>query len=563
MRIIRKVPKGLARHEPLRHADHPRPTTRRQFIAQGFLAGGSSVVLPSLFSLMANPKIAQAQPALVSDIQSAVVSCGISAGAGMIPFICFDLSGGGNIAGSNVLVGGPGGQLDFLSVAGYSKLGLPGSMVPNSSTTSFIDPSLGLRFHSDSAHLRGIKARFKTTSAMANVTGTVIPALSQNDTDTNPHNPMYGIYAAGARGALLDLIGTDSSVSGGNSMAPPGMVTVTAQPTKISTGSDTAGLVSTGQLSTLLPNPANPETTTTDVTLVLESMKRISDAKLATITGANAAYASSIPGASGPNGLQAAAIQAQTCAYTKAAYLLNRYPSPGAVDPDNDPSIVGSSGIFQTAEYQSSSDFQSTASVMKLVIDGDAAAGTVQLGGFDYHTGDRATGETRDFAAGQCIGAVLEYAALKRKPVMIYVFSDGSLASDGTIDTSVAGRDKGVWTADNQNVAATYWLIYNPAGKATSAQKGGIEASLQLGYFNPDGSQNTTSSPAGNNVPNLVQMVVLNYLALHSAKDLGRWSTPGLWPTIPTNNTLGTGSALDSLIMYNPLSGLTSGRIVG
>ena len=73
---------------------------------------------------------------------------------------------------------------------------------------------------------------------------------------------------------------------------------------------------------------------------------------------------------------------------------------------------------------------------------------------------------------------------------MIYIFSDGSLASDGTIDNSVGGRGKGVWTADNQNVAATYLLIYNPAGKAVPAQSNS-EMSLQLGYFNPDGSQNT------------------------------------------------------------------------
>ncbi len=96
---------------------------------------------------------------------------------------------------------------------------------------------------------------------------------------------------------------------------------------------------------------------------------------------------------------------------------------------------------------------------------------------------------------------------------MIYVFSDGSLASNGTIDSSVGGRGKGVWTADNQNVAATYFLVYDPTGKPAPAQSN-PEMSLQLGYFNPDGSQNTTSSPAGNNVPNLVQMVVLNYMAL-------------------------------------------------
>ena len=48
---------------------------------------------------------------------------------------------------------------------------------------------------------------------------------------------------------------------------------------------------------------------------------------------------------------------------------------------------------------------------------------------------------------------------------MIYVFSDGSLASNGMIDNSVGGRGKGVWTADNQSVAATYFLVFNPAGK--------------------------------------------------------------------------------------------------
>src|ERR1700733_6717335 len=540
---FRKVPKGLGRGEPLRHPDHPRPTTRREFIAQGFMAGGASVVMPSLAALLANPKIAHAQRA--GDIASAVKSCGITQGAGMIPFICFDLSGGANMMGSNVLGGMQGGQLDFISVAGYSKLGLPGSMIPNSSTTNNIDASLTLRYQKDSAQLRGIKTTFTNTAAMADVTGTLIPALSQNDTNTNPHNPMYGIWQAGAQGALLNLIGTDSSASGGNSMAPPNMINVAAQPSVIDSGRDTAGLVSTGQLSTLLPN-AN------DVTNVLESMKRISDAKYGVVS----TYANSSPQAIA----NAQAVQA--CAYTKAAYLLNAYPNPGAVDPDDDTSIVSPSGsIFTTAEYQGSNDFQMTAAVMKLVVDGDAAAGTIQLGGYDYHTGERATGESRDFDAGSCIGGVLQYAALKGKPVMIYVFSDGSLASDGTMDTSVGGRDKNVWTADNQNVAATYWLIYNPAGKAMTAQSN-VEMSLQLGWMNPDGSQDTNSSPGGNNVPNLVQMVVLNYMALHSTAAVANW--PNLWPTIPTNNTLGAGAAtLDPLIMYQPLAGLVGGKIPG
>jgi hypothetical protein len=540
---MRSKGKGLGLHEPLLHQDHPRPRTRRQFIAQSFMTGAATVVGPSLLAMLAAPRTARAT--LATDIQAMLGPCSITTGAGLIPFICFDLSGGGNIAGSNVLVGGPGGQLDFLSVAGYNKLGLPGTMVPNSSATgSFVDASFGLRYHSDSAHLRGMKTR-ASAKAMAGTNGSIIPASSLNDTDVNPHNPMYGIYQYGARGALLNLIGSEVSVSGGNSMAPPTMVIASAQPTKIADGADTQGLVSTGQLNTLLPNPA-------DVTNVMESMKRISDAKYNQVT----AYATNPTlntAALGSAGIEA-------CSYVKAAYVVNKYNSPSAVDPDLDPNVVGSSGIFNTAEYQASSDFQKTAAIMKLVIDGNAAAGTIEMDGFDYHTGDRATGETRDFQLGECIGAVLEYAARVGKPVMIYIFSDGSLASDGSIDSSVAGRGKGVWTADNGSVAASYFLVYNPAGRPVPAQKN-PEMSLQLGSFNPDGSVNITSNPGGNNVFNLSQMAILNYMALHSANAISAF--PNLWPSPNLNNTLGTGSALEPLIAFQPLAGLVNGKIPG
>ena len=544
-----KKSKTLGIHEPLRLQEHSRPRTRREFVAQSFLSGAATVVGPSLLGMMA-PRSARA--GLASDIDASRIACHITSGAGKIPFICFDLAGGGNIAGSNVLVGGPKGQLDFLTVAGYSKLGLPGTMVPNPSTTgNFIDSSFGLRYHSDSAHLRGMKLR-ASAKAMAGTNGTVIPALSQNDTNTNPHNPMYAIYQYGARGALLNLIGSDSSVSGGNSMAPPTMILAEAQPTKVSSSADSKGLVSTGQLSTLLPNPS-------DVTNVLESMKRISDQKFLKVQ----AYTDTTLN---QNALGSAGIQA--CGYTKAAYVVDRYSDPSAVNPDIDPKIVGPNGIFTQAEYDANSDYQKTAAVMKLVINGDAAAGTIEMGGFDYHTGDRSTGEDRDFNLGNCIGACLEYAARVNKPVMIYVFSDGSLASSGMIDTSVAGRGKGVWTADNQSVAAAYFLVYNPAGKPVPAQSN-PEMSLQIGSFNPDGSINTLGSPAGNNVLNLVQMVVLNYMALHGDAIGGFTGADGPVPGFPNlykapnlNNTLGTDStALSPLIAFHPLAGLVGGKV--
>ena len=104
MIIRNRPPRALSVDEPLRHRDaHRRPFSRRDFIAQGFLTGAAAVVAPAGVGLLLSPGQALA---LDPDILAQKISCGITGGAGKIPFICFDLAGGGNIAGSNVLVGG-------------------------------------------------------------------------------------------------------------------------------------------------------------------------------------------------------------------------------------------------------------------------------------------------------------------------------------------------------------------------------------------------------------------------------------------------------------------------
>ena len=516
MKIRRKQALGL--NEPLRHPDHPLPVTRRQFLAQGFLTGGVAMVGASAFSLFANPRAAYA--ALSPDIAALKSSpCNIVPGAGKIPFICFDLAGGANTAGSNVLVGQQGGQLDFLSTAGYSKLGLPGNMVPNSSigAGSFIDRQLGLAFHSDSAFLRGILERTAVTTR-ANINGTVIPALSQNDTGNNPHNPMYGIYSAGALGDLLPLIGSQSSDSGGNSVAPSYMMDSTVRPTKVDRSSDVTGLVDTGKLVGLLSQA--------DATAVLESMERISRKKLNNVSMRSDLSADSV------------VKELVQCGYVKAADLADRYGNAkAALDPDIDPLIVGPSGIFTQAEYDGDAEIRKTAAVMKMVVNGYAGAGTIEMGGFDYHTGDRSTGEGRDFRAGRCMGACLEYAARRHMPLMLYVFSDGSLSSNGMIDNSAAGRGKGVWTGDNQSTAAAFFLVYNPKAPITAIRN-------QIGYFTADGSVASTGSPGANAVNLLAEMVVLNYMALHGQEGAFQGMS---WATgVPTS--LGSMSSYSSLI---------------
>ena len=200
---------------------------------------------PAMLGALLKTRKAHAATGLAPDMDflaHTAAQCNIQQGAAKIPFICFDLAGGANIAGSNVLIGKEGGQLDFLSTQGYSKLGLPGDMLPNNATTDFINEEFGLMFHSDSAFLRGMQSvTAATTRALTN--GAIIAARSENDTGNNPHNPMYGIAKAGSRGELLTLIGSQNSDSGGNSMAPAMLMDPANRPTKVDRASDASGLV--------------------------------------------------------------------------------------------------------------------------------------------------------------------------------------------------------------------------------------------------------------------------------------------------------------------------------
>ena len=527
--------------EPYRHPDHKRPMTRRDFIGQGFMAGTASVLGGGVLSLFADPRAAWA--ALAPDLDPLRNACGINVlGAGKIPFICFDLAGGASMAGSNVLVGGPGGQLDFLSTQGYSKLGLPGDMTPSSidplTNLDYIDQSLGLAFHRDSAFLRGMMASMSPGTA-ANVNGAVIPARSDNDTGNNPHNPLYGINQAGADGSLLTLIGSRNSDSGGNSLAPAAMINAESRPTKVDRPSDVTGLVDTGQLVGLLGQD--------DAVAVMESIYRISDKKMQQVsTGLNF-----------PDPNQAPITRDEVvedlvrCGYLKSADTADRFGDPSTLNPNLDPDIVGAGGIFNDAEFSADNEFRKTAAIMKLAVNGFAGAGCVTMGGYDYHTGRRSDGEVKDFRAGRCMGACLEYAARANNgagvPLMMYVFSDGSVSSSGAVDNTADGRGKGVWASDNSSTGASFFLVYNPGGRATLIGGTPEEQAIhqQVGHFRPDASVDTSATPAANNVNLLVETLILNYMALHGEA--------GNFPTLFPNHGLGNATLRDSLTAFNQI----------
>src|SRR5579862_8771706 len=534
MLIRKRPPRPTPPGTPFRHENHPRPVSRRDFLAAGFL-GAQGMVIGSAW-LGALLKAQTARAGLDPDISALLGTgqCNIPSGSGSLPFIVFDLAGGANLVGSEALVGVQGGQANFLSTAGYGKLGVPGNMVPTSST--FVSSALGLLWHSDGAILRGIMTK-AAAATQAGVNGAVIPAMSQNDTQSNTTNPIYGIAEAGAKGTVVSLVGSNSSVSGGNSMALMYTINPALQPATIQQPSDAVALappMPPGGVDPLALPELEAEARITGGTAAYQGASSTGSE----FTGVLSAPSGSTPGVQlipGGGNADAALKNQVRCAYVQASNTANIFAAgPAGLDPTQDQLIVGgTTPIFTAATLQSNGDAATTASIMKLVIDGYAGAGTISLGGFDYHDGTRATGESRNFQAGQMIGAVLEYAARKGSPVMIQVLSDGSLSANSMVDTSTAGRDKLGWQGDNSSVAGTFFLVYSPKGRP--ALRNGV-AGQQIGYFSSDGSVVTGSSPAANSVNQLVELVILNYM--------GMMGTDSQFTTLFPTQGLGPASAL-------------------
>lgn len=139
---------------------------------------------------------------------------------------------------------------------------------------------------------------------------------------------------------------------------------------------------------------------------------------------------------------------------------------------------------------------------------------------------------------------------------MMYVFSDGSLSSNGTIDNSGDGRGKGEWSSDNSSTAAGFFLVYRPGGirpqllGATLAEQA---LHQQIGAMDAGGSVMRAATPAANNVNQLANTIILNYMALHGEQ--------GMFDTLldPNgiqrwNHGLGTTAAqLDAMTAFQPI----------
>lgn len=472
---------------------HGRPRTRREFLNRGLRGATATVLLPSIATLFTRTAYGEC---LIDD--NPLI------GSGKIPFLVFDQGGGANIAGSNIMVGGAGGQEDFLEPRGYAKLGLPEAIIPQNVG---VDRSFGLAMHPNSALLRGMLS--KTSAATRAATnGVVIPARSENDTGNNPHNPIYGIARAGADGEFVATIGTRNSESGGRSRAPAAMIDATLRPSRVRNRNDAVGL-------------GGGDDETTPNGRIAQASAVLTALKLGQINEAQARK------------------ELVQCGFDKTTATFNTPITATDLDPSQDAALQD---IFPGNEL-TDGDFVRTAATIKCVVNGYAGAGTIEYGGRDYHQDPRPETDGKDFVVGQAIGASLEYAARQGKPLMIYGLSDGSVSADtNRREDDGNGVEKFRWRSDNSQTAASFMLVYSPGGRAVLRNGA---ASQQLGAFRMDGNIETSATPFANSVSTLAELIVLNYLALH-----GEQSRFGM---VLNNPGLGTGAVVEPYIAFEAI----------
>lgn len=439
---------------------------RRELFAQGYLATGSMIAMPSLLSLVSR----KAQGA--EDLCRAIQAENTNKTAVLI----IDGAGGWQITGRNVIVGGEGGQSDALPVGSYSSIGLKAVAEPNGATNT--NSEYGLLMQKDSYLLEGLNLG-ATALTRAKVDGRVYCVSSGDDSQTNPHNPAYWLRAAGADGTVVSLLGTDDRDFGGRALGPEGSMVAAYKPVRVNSSADAVGLVLPGILATVGGDKF--------VAAVMNATKTMSASQIKKFSSLSANEQFQI-----------------ACAYSNANYQAQEF-NAADVDPALDTILAGVYTNTNGAPANTSRE----AALVKLLLDGYAGVATLTVGGCDYHNNALANWSGKDREIGGIIGRALESARLKNKNLHVIVFTDGSTSCSGMGSNDDIRGFNGP-TNDSGSRSSIFSLTYSK-GVKTEMRDG---KDRQAGYYNTTGA--VQNAHAFSEAPAIAaELLLADYLALH------------------------------------------------
>ncbi len=506
--------------EPYRHADHEIPKTRREFLAQGLMGVAGAVFLPSITDLIFS------DGALAAELD-----CPTPEFVPGIPYLCFDFAGGCNLFGNN-FIGNFDGSMDALSGGAardtdFFRFGLLNEMNPHRKS-GMINSDLGIPMHAYSPMLLGMMSVLKDASGEykkfngipvnEGLDGILCAVASSDDTDSNPFNTVHAAAKAAANGRLVQAVGTRGSDSGGNSVYSPHGYTAKNRSIYVRNAAAATDLVSLGEELSgdnyLRTESGGGKERLKALTQKIAKMKRY---KLESLKKLD---------------FKRQAEVLLGCSFQNVTQVFNEF-SASVLSPTTDDSIIKAFG----------DPSGSAAAITKLVLDSIAGAGTVALGGYDYHGGTAIRGQTMDFHGGRVIGQAILSAAEKGKSLCMHLYTDGSVGgalggtpeevslttmADGKIDADspillmlqrqIGNSDtmvKNVWESDQGSNGGTVMMVYKHGhNRSTAGRLLKDDKKNQFGHWTPKGV-NRRSTVAAGDVSAATRWVISNYLALN------------------------------------------------
>jgi hypothetical protein len=451
---------------------HGKPVTRRDFLSTGIIPFAAWAVAPSLATIL-NPLKAYGAD-----------QCAAAGAGSFIPFITLNLSGGAGLAGQVVVK-----NLQGDNIKSYTKLGQgngPGlsyNISKEFGKVDFAGTAIGGNTQGNvSKFLTGVRDPRNQNLRIAALDKSAFvwqAVASNDDTSNNPVDVTGLVLKMGLQGSKLPNLGRTDTSTGINQkpavLPPPapfvvGNVNDLANALGYSAALNNLSMKQKGALARVIASLSGSQ------------VRRIGETDNATVI-----------------------TNLVDCAGIKNVDLI----ATGGGDVN--PFAVGGTVTSELARIwgvnanDRTSQNATFAAMVYNGISGNASTINLNMGGYDYHDNTRTTGDTRDLEAGRVVGKILETAEMLKKPVFLFVCSDGATTSmeSGTADS--------VWVSDRGIAGIQYMISYDPIKRPETS-------STQVGGFN-EGQAADGKFATANNPELAAQAVFANYAALNGKMD--------------------------------------------
>lgn len=442
------------------------PLSRRDFLGSGIIQFCGFLSLPNVFSLMNQSPKARA----------ADLVCSSGPLLDLPALITVNLAGGAGLSANWMPL-----DQGLQPLPSYSKMGWGSAP---SIVTDFANKA---PFFAGSPFLNALKTSFPDPMGLLNTNFVGVAVRSQDDSSANRFDITGLARAAGLKGTLLANLGTSNTVTGNNTQ--PAFVTPPS-PLVVSRYEDLSGSLGISASLTKIADRAPA---------LFSTIQKLNSLQVQKYIGVN--YGSELG-------------ELMVCRSQDNANLIAN-PSSVATDPLDDAQIANIWGLNNNTSRSSQNYVFST--LVYNALKGTAGSANLTIGGFDYHNGTRATGDTKDAEAGTLVGRILSSAMRMNKKVFILVTSDGSVTSS---ESDSAGTG---WASDGGVRGSSYMIALDPSGE--TSVKG-----FQLGNYT-SGQAADDKTLIGASPERAAAAFFANYLAFGKRLDLFETTLPRVFST--------------------------------